>query len=73
MEYGIRNQAPRAGPDIRNPEYGIWNTELSPKVGHGEQEKGVNETLGNPEYGIRNTEYGTRPQEQPMEGGTTVN
>ena len=72
-EYGIRNQAPRAGPDIRNPEYGIWNTELSPKVGHGEQEKGVNETLGNPEYGIRNTEYGTRPQEQPMEGGTTVN
>ena len=41
-EYGIRNQAPRAGPDIRNPEYGIWNTELSPKVGHGEQEKGVN-------------------------------
>ena len=27
----------------------------------------------NKEYGIRNTEYGTRPQEQPMEGGTTVN
>jgi hypothetical protein len=35
-------------------EYGIWNTEPTPKEKEAE----------NPEYGIRNTEYGTRPQGQ---------